>query len=173
MTAALPILASVRMAGIAIVATACALASCGGGRDGGAAPATSAVPLASDLAASQTSASTIAAPDLPPPCTVDQLAFAQGASDEDGVLVVEITNTGGEWCEANLSGSVGVAAEMEPDVWIDPGAVALLRVEVDTTSCDAPAPVDTLGLDVNGEPVPVAIGALDVCALALAALYPA
>lgn len=147
------------------------LAACGGSDD--AAPGTTtAVPVATELAPSQTSASTIAAPELPPPCTVEQLAFAQGTSDEPGVLFVDIVNTGDEWCEANLSASVAVAPEMEPDVWIDPGAVAQLRVELDTASCDAAAPVDTIGLDVNGEPVAVAIDRVEVCALALAALYP-
>ena len=146
------------------------LAGCAGSDD--ASPASTARPVSTELAPSQTAASTVAAPDLPPPCTTGQLTFAPGASDEPGVLLVDITNTGDEWCEANLSRSVAVAPEMEPDVWIDPGAVAQLRVELDTTTCDAPAPVDTIGLDVNGEPVPVGIGRVDVCALALAALYP-
>jgi hypothetical protein len=147
------------------------LAACDG--SGAAAPATSARPVATNLAPSQKAASTIAAPDLPPPCRVDQLGFAPGVSDESGVLFVDITNTGDDWCEANLSASVAVAPEMEPDVWIDPGAAAQLRVELDTASCDAPAPVDTLGLDVNGTPVAVDIERIDVCRLAFTALYPA
>lgn len=146
------------------------LAGCAG--SDGAAPVTTAQPVSSELAPSQTAASTVAAPELPPPCTVEQLTFVEGVSDEPGVLFVDITNTGDEWCEANLSRSVAVAPEMEPDVWIDPGAVAQLRVELDTESCDASAPVDTIGLDVNGEPVAVGIERVDVCALALAALYP-
>jgi hypothetical protein len=155
-----------------------AVAACGGSDDAApattrATPATTGVPVAADLAPSQTAASTIAAPELPPPCTVEQLVFAPGASDEPGVLLVDITNTGDAWCEANLSASVAVAPEMEPDVWIDPGAVARLRVELDDATCDATTFVDTIGLDVNGTPVAVPIDPIDVCSLSLAALYPA
>ncbi len=130
------------------------------------------VPAATDLAPSQASVSTIAAPELPPPCRSDQLEFERAESGEAGVVLIDIANTGGTWCEADLSASVGAAPDMEPDVWIDPGAVAQLRVELDTTSCTATAPVDTIGLDVNGEPVAVPIDRVDVCAAALTALYP-
>jgi hypothetical protein len=154
-----------------IIALGFAVAACGGD-DEDTATAAATTPQTADLAPSQTTPSTVAAPDLPPPCTLEQLTFASRTADEPGVLLVDIANTAEVWCEANLGASVGVTDGMEPDVWIDPGAIGQLRVEIDTTSCDAPAPVDTLGLDVNGEPVPVPIDPIDVCAVALTALYP-
>jgi hypothetical protein len=120
----------------------------------------------------RTAVSTVVAPELPPLCGVDELTFAVVAPDEVDVLLIEIANAGPARCEANLSASVGADADMEPDVWLEAAASAELRVELDTTSCDAPAPVDTIGLDMNGEPVAVAIERVDVCSLALTALYP-
>jgi hypothetical protein len=111
-------------------------------------------------------------PPLPPPCDPSVLAF-DASPLLDGELVVTITNTGVDWCEANLQRSPGVDPQMEPDVWLDPGASAALVVEVDTRICVAPVDVDSIDLDVNGAAVAVSVAPMRVCILALTALYPA
>lgn len=111
-------------------------------------------------------------PPLPPPCDPSVLGF-DASPVLDGELVISITNAGDERCEANLKRSPGVDPLMEPDVWLDPGASAALRVEVDSRICVAPLDVDAIDLDVNGVAVAVAVAPMRVCILTLTALYPA
>jgi hypothetical protein len=111
-------------------------------------------------------------PPLPPPCDPSVLGF-DASPVSGGELVVTITNTGGDRCEANLKRSPGVDPRMEPDVWLDPGASAELLVEVDTRICVAPIDVDAIDLDVNGVAVAVSVAPMRVCILTLTALYPA
>ena len=138
-------------------------------RSGSLPPSTNAP--AADLAPSQTTADTIAAPALPPPCDPALLELG-AATGPDGGLVVRIENRGDERCEVDLAASPIVDPAMEPDVWLDAGAVGELLVAVERTSCPEPAPVDAIGLVVSGEPLAVAIDPIEACTLVLTALYP-
>lgn len=126
-----------------------------------------------ELAPSQTTPDTVAAPSAPPPCAVDALRFTAASPLVDDGLVVQIENTGAAQCLADLASSPLVDPLMEPDVWLDPGELAEVTVAVDTASCSAPAPVHSLGLVVNGTPLAVEIEPIDACTLTLTALYPA
>lgn len=155
-----------------------AVAGCGGGDEpvsvvGASTPTTTGAPtVAAELAPSQTTPGTVDAPDLPPPCTADQLEYSASSPLADGGLVLRVTNTGAEWCEAGFGASPIISPGMEPDVWLDPGAAGEMSVAVESTSCDAPAPVDSVGLVMNGEPVAVPVDPIEACTLSLIALYP-
>lgn len=153
--------------------TMVAIGACGG--DDVAAPGTGTATrtdTAPELAPSQTTPDTVAAPGLPPPCDPAQLDHTAGTPLVDGGLTIRIDNRGAQRCEAGYGESPIIGDDMEPDVWLEPGGAGEMAVAVDVTSCDDPAPIDTIGLVMNGEPVAVAVDRFEACTLALTALYP-
>lgn len=141
--------------------------------EGGAA-APPAAGSATELAPSQTTPHTAAAPGLPPPCTATalSLAFRPDPTRASAGGSIAIRNIGSVRCEVQLAGSLGLDPDIEPDVWLDAGDAALLELEPDVTSCAEPQATDRVELVLGGEPVGVGVGAISACAVMLVALYP-
>jgi hypothetical protein len=155
-----------------------AAAGCGGS-NGAQPPGTSGVATttvtvaASDLAPTQLTASTVARPATPPACDPGLLAWAaEPGTDASTAAVLTVTNAGGEWCEVDVSASQGVDPLMEPDVWLEAGASALLVVGEGGAGCDSATEVTSIELDVNGRVTRIDLPAA-ACAPVLLAFYPA
>ena len=130
-------------------------------------PATTA-PIATDLAPSQVTASTVAPPAGAPPCVVDDLEFTAG-----GVGIVAIRNTGPVECEVDVSKSPNRDPLMEPGVWLHSGGEAELAVEPNDEGCAQPSTIESVDLVVNDEPVTAPVALADSCRATLVAIYTA
>ena len=130
---------------------------------------------ASDLAPSQTAASTVAAPDVPPPCDVDDLRWvAEPPTGADALFVVRMRNTGEIECELDVSESEIADPAMEPDVWLAPGAIGELTVVDTAPGCTEPSIDPSVELVANGTPVVVPLDTLELaptCRLTAIAIY--
>jgi hypothetical protein len=129
---------------------------------------------AEELAPSQLTGSTVAAPDTPGPCDVDQLEFwtaqvAVAATTADAVI--RVRNRGDVWCELDISGSSFLDREIEPDVWLDPGGWADLVVAGEP-GCDESVAVTAIAVDVDGVEIDVGSAVIDSCGWKLAAFFP-
>ena len=147
----------------------CALGLVGCADDGPpvAAPA-STLPVATELAPSQVTASTVAPPGGVPPCDVDELEFVASAE-----MIIGIRNAGPVECEVDVSESPNRDPLMEPGVWLRPGGDAELTVATDDTQCEQPATVTSVDLVVNGEPVEAPVMLPPTCGTTLTAIYTA
>ena len=131
-------------------------------------PPPSSSPVATDLAPSQVTASTVASPEGPPPCNVDDLAFVAG---DEGIVVIR--NTGPIECEVDVSASPNRDPLMEPSIWLHPASEGELAVEPDDRECAQPAPVTSVDLVVNGRAVAAPVGLPVACSATLVAIYTA
>ena len=131
-------------------------------------PLASTSPVASELAPSQVTASTVAPPEGPPPCDVDDLAFVAG--DE---AIVVIRNTGPIECEVDVSDSPNRDPLMEPSIWLHPGSEGELAVEPNDGECAQQAGVTSVDLVVNGRAVAAPVGLPEACSATLVAIYTA
>jgi hypothetical protein len=109
-------------------------AACGSDADSASVPGTQAPEpaAAADLAPSQTAASTVAAPDVPPPCDLD------------------------------VSQSEVADPAMEPDVWLAPGATGELTVVDTAPGCTEPDIDPWVELVANGTPVVVPLDTVEL-----------
>jgi hypothetical protein len=131
-------------------------------------PPATATPVATELAPSQVTASTVAPPAGVPPCDVDQLEFEAPESN-----IVLIRNPGPSECEVDISESPNRDPLMEPSVWLQPGGNAEVAVVGDESQCEQPAPVRSVDLVVNGEPVTAPLLSPATCGVTLTAIYTA
>jgi hypothetical protein len=128
---------------------------------------------ASELAPSQRTASTVARPATPPPCDPGLLSWSvEPGTDASTVAVLTVTNASSEWCEVDVSASPGFDPLMEPNVWLDPGASALLVVGDAGAGCESATEVRSIELDVNGRVTRTDLPAA-ACAPTLVAFFPA
>jgi hypothetical protein len=117
-------------------------------------------------APSATSPSTVAHPAEPPLCEVDALTFS--ATDAGAI---RIRNESTALCEVDVFESELADPLMEPNVWLDPGTEAEVLVEDANAACDAPVPIASIELVVNGRAVEVAVSIPPTCGVALTAIY--
>jgi hypothetical protein len=174
-----PTLAVVALVVLAAGAVA-ALAGCASAEHGGGTvPVPTPTPVPSggvELAPSQTGADTVAPPDTPDPCRLDDLELwtarvVVGTGSADAVI--RVRNAGREWCEVDVSGSPVIDPAIEPDVWLDPGGWADLVVgQRDDGPCAGPEVVATAAVVVGGETVDVPTAAVAACSWWLTAFYP-
>jgi hypothetical protein len=130
---------------------------------------------AGELAPSQLTASTVAAPTTPGLCSLADLELwtAQAfVGDRSADAVIRIHNVGPAWCEVDVSGSILLDPAIEPNVWLDPGAWADLVVGQSGEECFDPTIVTFADFDVNGEAVVVPTSAIAPCGWHLTAFYP-
>ncbi len=128
-----------------------------------------------ELAPSQITASTVEAPESPPPCVPGKLAtwtaqviVAEASAD----AVLRIRNDGDVWCEVSVRESPLIDPMMESDVWLNPGEWADLVVGQSGDGCLAPEAITVAAIDVNGRPVTVPTAMVSACGWWLTALYP-
>jgi hypothetical protein len=60
---------------------------------------------------------------------------------------------------------------MEPNVWLDAGTEAEVLVEEADATCDAPLPITSIDLVVNGRAVEVPVSIPPTCGVLLSAIY--
>ena len=131
--------------------------------------------LADDLAPSQVTASTVAAPDTPGPCDLVDLEFWTSqviAAEQTADAVIRVRNVGDVWCEPDISESPLIDPAIEPDVWLDPGGWADLVVGQSGKKCLDPTLVTAAEIDVSGEAVVVPTAAVATCGWRLTAFFP-
>ena len=152
-----------------LAATACA-------GDGEARPATGVTTPytgpALSLAPSQLAHPTVAPPPAPGRCELAELHVAAALGDPaagDPAVIVTFTNTGPVECEVHLGTEWAIAHDVEPSVWLPPGASADLWG--DGPECDSPTP--EWPLEVNGRPRSVALPAGAPCDVVPTAFFPA
>lgn len=112
--------------------------------------------LATDLAPSQISASTVAEPSTPPPCAASDLQVwtARVERAERSVdAVLRMRNDGDGWCEADVGRSPLLDPSIEPDVWLLPGGEADLHVGQRAEDCAEPTFVPTVQIGIGTESV--------------------
>jgi len=136
------------------------LAACGGSNSDVGSPVTTVV-----LAPSQMSLATVVAPPAPGLCDPVLVATEVGAATADADVVVTFRNGSAVECEVNLGEPWAREHEIEPDVWLAPGATAELWGECTGT------PGDVWELVVNGEPRSIALDA--ACRPVPVAFFPA
>ena len=85
--------------------------------------------------------------------------FEASAGDEPSTLIVRFTNDSPDECEVDLGEPFARPHQIEPDVWLAPGATAELWGTGEPCPADA-TPVWELA--VNGTPVTIALPA-DTC----------
>jgi hypothetical protein len=140
-------------------------AACGSDADSASVPGTQAPEpaAAADLAPSQTAASTVAAPDVPPPCDLDDLHWvAEPPTRADALFVVRVRNAGEIECELDVSQSEVADPAMEPDVWLAPGATGELTVVDTAPGCTEPDIDPWVELVANGTPVVVPLDTVEL-----------
>jgi len=130
---------------------------------------------ADDLAPSQITASTVAAPATPDPCAIADLEFwtaqvsvGEGSADS----VIRVRNIGDVWCENDISASPASDPDIEADLWLDPGGWADLVVGQSGDGCLDPEIVSLVEIDVHGEVVVVPTSAVASCGWRLTAFFP-
>ena len=130
---------------------------------------------ADELAPSQVTASTVAAPTTPGPCDLADLelwtsrvSVGEGSAD----AVIAVSNVGETWCEVDIGGSILLDEAIEPNVWLDPGASADLVVGQSGQECVAPTLITSADFHVNGDAVIVPTAAVASCGWRLTAFYP-
>ena len=131
-------------------------------------PPATAAPVATELAPSQEAVSTVAPPAGVPPCDAHELEFLAFESN-----IILIRNTGSSECEVDVSQSPNRDPLMEPSVWLHPGGNAEVAVAGDESQCAQPAPVSSVDLVVNGEPVTAPLVSPATCGVTLTAIYTA
>ncbi len=128
-----------------------------------------------DLAPSQITGSTVAAPDTPDPCALADLEFWTAqvlVGDQSVDAVIRVRNVGDLWCESDIGGSPLIDPEIEPDVWFEPGGWADLVVGQSGEGCRQRAIVSLAEIDVHGEVVVVPTSAVASCGWRLTAFFP-
>jgi hypothetical protein len=156
------------VAGALAITLSITVAACSDDRPLGTDPPASTSPVATDLAPSQLTASTVASPEGPPPCNVDDLAFVAG---DEGIVVIR--NTGPIECEVDVSDSPNRDPLMEPSIWLHPASEGELAVEPDDGECGQPAPLTSVDLVVNGRAVAAPVALPAACSATLVAIYTA
>jgi hypothetical protein len=127
------------------------------------------------LAASQVSAATVAAPDTPTPCDVDDLAIWTAQvrlGDSTADAVIRVRNDGDAWCEVDIGESASIDPAIEPDVWLDPGESADLVLGQAGDACVDPTLVESAEVGIGGETVVVPTAMLAECGARFDAFYP-
>lgn len=134
---------------LAVLAAAALAAACGSGdgEPGGAPASTPAVALAP----SQQSSATVAPPEAPPLCDPAAVVTGLGEPSDDADVVVTFHNTSPVTCEVNLGEPWAREHEIEPDVWLAPGATAELWAVCAAPAGTAP-PATAWTIEVNGSP---------------------
>jgi len=149
---------------LGVMAAALVLAAaCGSGDDE--------APDALHLAPSQTSAGTVAAPEVPPPCDPSALELAPGTTPEGAVAIIVLTNAGDHECEVDVSESSIADPTMERDAWLAPAGEAELTLVDASPGCAAPTST-TVELVVNGVDVVVPFEVGPACELSIVAIVP-
>ena len=130
--------------------------------------------VASVLAPSQVSASTVAPPATPPPCDADDVELWTAAVRPTGTTVdavIRVRNVGDDWCEPDIGRSPRLDPRIEPDVWLRPGETADLVVGQAADGCDAPVLETAIQVAVGDASV-VVPSAVVSCEWWLTAFYP-
>jgi hypothetical protein len=131
--------------GLVLLASAC------GSDESGGSPTTP--PPATDLAPSQLTASTVAAPLAPGLCDPGRVRI-EVVVPEPGVgqpdQIVELVNDDDRECDVDISATEDASPLMEPSVRLQPGAQGHVWVE-GRDACDEPVEDPVLVLDVNGQ----------------------
>lgn len=128
--------------------------------------------VASDLAPSQTAASTVADPLAPDRCGADAVEMWTAQVVADGsTAVIRMRNVGETWCDIDIGRSPQIDPAIEPDVWLQPGETADLVVGPSTSECADREVVDRVQVAVLDESVLVPT-VLVTCGWWLTALYP-
>lgn len=144
------------------------------------------VPAAIELAESQISASTVAAPATPglcdpaeievravTPSTVDvEAGDAEVGNAEVADQVIEVVNRADVRCEVDVGDSPDAAEDLEPNVVLGPGQVAYLWIS-EAPSCEGSPGSAAPGLDlrVNGVGRVVPLTSAPGCAVELWAFF--
>ena len=127
------------------------------------------------LAPSQVSAATVAAPDMPAPCDVDDLAIWTAQvrlGDSTADAVIRVRNNGDAWCEVDIGGSTSIDPAIEPDVWLDPGEWADLVLGQTGDACVDPTVVESTEVGIGAETVVVPTAVLALCGARFDTFYP-
>jgi hypothetical protein len=135
-------------------------------------PATGSV----DLAPSQISADTVAAPSVPGRCDPAVLTAELGTvADELGApdVVVLLRNDGDVECEVDIGEAYARAHDVEPTVWLAPGAVAELWGVATDPECAEPRAARRWALTLNGAERVVELGDGGECGIVPSAFFPA
>lgn len=128
--------------------------------------------VATDLAPSQATGSTVPEPPAPDRCGADEVEMwtAQVAAD-GSTAVIRMRNASDTWCDFDIGRSPRIDPAIEPDVWLQPDETADLVVGPSTSECTAPDVVDRIQVAIVDESVLVPT-ALVTCGWWLSALYP-
>jgi hypothetical protein len=128
--------------------------------------------VATDLAPSQTAASTVPDPLAPDRCGADAVEMWTAQVTADGsTAVIRMRNVGETWCDIDIGRSPRIDPAIEPDVWLQPGETADLVVGPNTSECADPEVVDRVQVAVLDESMLVPT-VLVTCGWWLTALYP-
>lgn len=130
--------------------------------------------VASALAPSQATASTVPSPAKPPPCAADDVELWTAAirpAESTVDAVVRMRNVSEAWCEADIGRSPRLDPTIEPDVWLQPGGTADLVVGQAVVPCEEPMLVSTVQIGLGDTSVVVPT-ALVTCRWWLTAFYP-
>jgi hypothetical protein len=131
-------------------------------------------PISTDLAPSQVTASTVARPDTPPRCEPSVLTWWTAQvwpSDLAADAVLRVRNDGDAWCEVDISTSPHRSAEVEPNIWLEPGEWGDLVLGSAEPGCASASVVTLAQIDVDGAPVVVPTAAVVECGWALTAFF--
>lgn len=128
--------------------------------------------VATDLAPSQATGSTVPVPAVPDKCGAGdaEVWTAQVAAD-GSTAVIRMRNVSDTWCDFDIGRSPRIDPAIEPDVWLPPGETADLVVGPSTSGCSAPEVVDRVQIAVADDSVLVPT-ALVTCGWWLTAFYP-
>jgi hypothetical protein len=133
-------------------------------------------PVASDLAPSQTTASTVPAPTLPPPCDAALVSVWTARVEvgtSDASPVIRFRNEGDVECEVNVEHTEFYDRQIaEPDAWLDPGGWADLSVGASDRACGEPVARTQLRFVVSGQALDVPTAEVASCAIEVAAFAP-
>ncbi len=128
-----------------------------------------------ELAPSQITASTVAAPTTPGPCSLAKLEMwtAQVTiADDTADATIRLLNLADEVCEVDVTGSMWLDPAIEPNVWIDPGGWADLVVGQSGQKCLSPELVTLAEFNILGDTVVVPTAAITSCGWELTAFFP-
>jgi hypothetical protein len=129
--------------------------------------------VATNLAPSQQTASTVAPPETPEQCLLDDIEMwtAQVRLGPTTIeSVIRVRNVSDTWCEADIGRSPRLDPLVEPDVWLEPGDTADLIAGGGLTEC-SPSLFRYLQIAIGSESVVIG-GAVVNCQWWLNAFYP-
>lgn len=128
--------------------------------------------VATDLAPSQRTGSTVPDPAVAEPCGAADVEMWTARVAPDGAsAVIRMRNVSDTWCDLDIGRSPQIDPAIEPDVWLRPGETADLVVGSSEAGCEAPDVVDRVQVGIGDESVLVPTSMV-TCGWWLQAFYP-